>query len=178
MKRIWLTSDLHLNHSKDFIYKARGFNSIEEMNIAIIENYNSVVSDMDDVFILGDCIMGNINEGIELLDQLKGNKYLAYGNHDTNNKIKAYVDNDIFKNIQMGYRLKYKKMEFLLTHYPTLVANYDDPKPVYNLSGHTHQSDSSFSDIAHNYNVGVDCHQCYPIALDDIYQEIKENRKK
>ena len=29
---IYLTSDLHFNHSREFIYKPRGFNSVEEMN--------------------------------------------------------------------------------------------------------------------------------------------------
>ena len=37
MSKIFLTSDSHFNHNKDFIYERRGFNSIEEMNEKIIE---------------------------------------------------------------------------------------------------------------------------------------------
>ena len=37
MSNIWLISDTHLNHDREFIWKARGFSSVEEMNNAIIE---------------------------------------------------------------------------------------------------------------------------------------------
>ena len=32
MGKIFLTSDTHFNHNKDFVYAARGFKTIEEMN--------------------------------------------------------------------------------------------------------------------------------------------------
>ena len=31
---IWLCSDWHLNHNKEFIWKARGFESVAQMNEA------------------------------------------------------------------------------------------------------------------------------------------------
>ena len=34
---IWFTSDLHLGHDKDFIVKARGFETVEEMNAEIVK---------------------------------------------------------------------------------------------------------------------------------------------
>ena len=37
---IYLTSDLHLNHNRGFIYEPRGFHSVEEMNEAIIDLWN------------------------------------------------------------------------------------------------------------------------------------------
>ena len=37
---IWITSDLHLQHDKPFIYEARGFSSIQEHDEAIIKNWN------------------------------------------------------------------------------------------------------------------------------------------
>ena len=37
---IWFTSDLHFCHDKEFLYKPRGFNSIEEHDTAIIQNWN------------------------------------------------------------------------------------------------------------------------------------------
>ena len=55
---IFIVSDLHLGHSKDFIYRARGFESVEDMNEAIIRNWNEVVDEDDDVYILGDLVMG------------------------------------------------------------------------------------------------------------------------
>ena len=47
---IWFTSDLHLSHNKEFLYKPRGFSSVEEMNETIIENWNSLVSWDDEVW--------------------------------------------------------------------------------------------------------------------------------
>ena len=37
MSNIWLISDTHFNHNKDFIWSPRGFNSVWEMNEVIIE---------------------------------------------------------------------------------------------------------------------------------------------
>ena len=45
MSKIWLTSDLHFLHNKEFLYKPRGFDSVEEMNEAIIERHNVLVEE-------------------------------------------------------------------------------------------------------------------------------------
>ena len=37
---IYFSSDLHLNHDKDFIWRERGFSSVEEMNETIVDNFN------------------------------------------------------------------------------------------------------------------------------------------
>ena len=37
---IFLTSDMHFGHNREFIWKARGYSSIEEMNDTIINNWN------------------------------------------------------------------------------------------------------------------------------------------
>ena len=39
----YFTSDLHIGHDKDFIWKARGFNSIEEHDTQILKNWNSII---------------------------------------------------------------------------------------------------------------------------------------
>ena len=46
---IYFTSDLHLNHDRDFIYVPRGFNSVHEMNEAIIYNWNNNITEGDTV---------------------------------------------------------------------------------------------------------------------------------
>ena len=56
---IFVVSDLHLGHDKPFIYGARGFENVEDMNEAIIRNWNEVVDEEDDVCILGDLVMGS-----------------------------------------------------------------------------------------------------------------------
>lgn len=173
MSNIFITSDLHFNHDKDFIWKERGFSSVNEMNEAIVNNWNQTVSDDDIVYLLGDVAMGSdLQASLRLINKLKGKKYLAYGNHDTEARIKAFKTNHFFEDIQMGYRLKYKKHMFILTHYPTITANGDDLR-VINLYGHTHQKDNFFEDKSYMYHVGVDSYDCTPVLLETIVKEIK-----
>lgn len=170
---IFVASDWHLNHNKPFIYKARGFKNVQEHNEEIIKRHNSIVLPDDIVYILGDCSLGtNLEENIEYIKSINGKKYLAIGNHDTDAKIKAYKEANLFEDIQFAYRIRFKKYEYLMTHYPTLVSNGEDPKPVWNIHGHDHDF-TIFHDYGHNYDVCMEAHNCYPISLDQIHQEIK-----
>lgn len=172
--QIWFTSDTHFNHDKEFIWKDRGFNSVQEMNESIIEKWNSLVHPNDIVYHLGDVLMGKLNEeGLKLISCLNGRKFLAYGNHDTENKIKKYKELNLFEDIQMGYRIKYKKKSLILTHYPTLVANGDECR-VINLFGHTHQTKNRYENYVDMFHVGMDSHNCEPIKLEEIIEQIKE----
>jgi calcineurin-like phosphoesterase family protein len=177
---IFLSSDLHFFHDRDFIYKSRNFSSVDEMNKKIVENWNSLVQENDTVYILGDCVLGgkdfDSNLGLDLLRSLNGQKYLAIGNHDTDNKIKLYKENNIFQDIQFGYRLRYKKISYLLTHYPTICGNGESASRVWNLHGHTHSKDI-ISGIACCYNVALDAHNCFPVPIETINQDIKNFRR-
>ena len=51
---IWFTSDLHLCHDREFVYKSRGFQSVEDMNETLINNINDCVKEEDILYILGD----------------------------------------------------------------------------------------------------------------------------
>ena len=51
MRRIWVTSDLHIGHNKEFVYKERGFQSIEEHDSALLSNWNELVSPDDVVYV-------------------------------------------------------------------------------------------------------------------------------
>ena len=174
---IWLTSDLHLGHEKDFLWFPRGFSSWEEHAEKVVENFNSVVADDDIVYILGDCVLKHDDYGLEKLKLLKGHKYLAIGNHDSDARIERYRQSGIFEDIQYGYRIKYKKMSFWLQHYPAMMGNYKDKIPIVCLAGHTHSPDR-FQNMEHNcYNVALDAHKCFPVSIDDIIADIKEYRK-
>ena len=64
---IYFTSDLHLDHNKDFIYKERGFDNIGSHDIAILKNWNSVVTPDDIVYVLGDLMLGDNSAGMSIL---------------------------------------------------------------------------------------------------------------
>lgn len=176
MGNIYLTSDWHFNHDKDFIWKARGFESVQEMNETIIRNHNEIVTPEDTVYVLGDCMMGqDMAAGMAMIRRMNGVKYLAYGNHDTDARIKAYKEQMLFEDIQMGYRIKYKGKTILLTHYPTITANGEDTR-VLGLYGHTHQENNIFEERIYMYHVGVDSHNCKPVLIDDALAEIKKRK--
>lgn len=182
---IWLTSDLHLLHNKDFLYKPRGFDNILDHNKAIIENFNSVVKDDDDLYILGDVFLNSKEEGIELLKQIPGIKHIIIGNHDTDARLELFEKHRQeckICEVVFGTRLKYKKFHFLLSHYPTITSNLDDGKKVYetviNLYGHTHQQTNFYNNNFFMYHVGLDSHNMMPISLDTIIEEVKEKYKE
>lgn len=91
-KKIWFTSDTHFGwgHVKDFLWAPRGFNSIEEHDTAIIENWNSIVDPDDEVYHLGDVMLGDNEHGIKCLEQLNGRIHILIGNHDTDTRIQLY----------------------------------------------------------------------------------------
>lgn len=80
-ERFW-TSDLHLGHARICELAQRPFDSVEEMNEALIERWNAVVHPHDEVLILGDLVMGRFAETIQLVPRLNGRKSLLPGNHD------------------------------------------------------------------------------------------------
>ena len=55
---IWFSSDWHIGHDKDFLYIPRGFSSIEEHDKEVLKRCNEVVTEDDELWILGDLAMG------------------------------------------------------------------------------------------------------------------------
>ena len=83
MKNIWITSDWHFCHNKEFVYKARGFDTVQEMNEDIITQFNSMVGNDDEVYCLGDLMLVDNDEGLRCVSRLKGNLHIILGNHDS-----------------------------------------------------------------------------------------------
>ena len=85
---IYFTSDWHFNHDKDFIWLKRGYNSIEEMNEAIISNICSTLDEGDELWVLGDIIMGETNaNAAALLSRIPYSVHFLIGNHDSLKRI-------------------------------------------------------------------------------------------
>lgn len=192
---IFLTSDLHLGHDKDFIVQARGFKTVEEMNAEIIRRWNERVFPDDDVYVLGDLTLGDIEEGIRLIAKLNGYLHIMRGNHDTDKKVERYLELPNVVEVKYAEVLKYGKAVFWMSHYPTITANYDDDKPwvkhLVCLFGHTHQTDPFYyldkgdyyagqhaTPNPYMYNVGMDAHNCTPITIDEIIDDIRKKKEE
>ena len=174
MAKIWFTSDWHFGHDREFVWEVRGFDSIEEMNEAIIERHNSVVAPEDDVYVLGDLMLGDNNVGIECIKRLNGRLHIILGNHDTKTREQLYRELPNAEVLGYAAVVKIGKRSFYLSHYPTLTANFDDPHPTINLYGHTHQISKFYEDRPWMFHVGMDSHNCYPIEIETIRTLIKE----
>ncbi len=176
---IWFTSDLHFGHDREFIYNPRGFENVGDMNAAIVERYNSIVQDNDEVYILGDLVVGqNKPDSFELINQLKGKKIIIRGNHDSNARIKIYQDKLSIPVFDAKY-LKIDGYNLFLSHYPTLAGNCDGDKPLKArticLCGHYHTENRFTSMEGDNliYHVELDAHNCYPVSFDTIISDIE-----
>lgn len=181
---IYLTSDLHFNHNRNFIYEPRGFKTVSAMNEAIIERFNSTVDWNDDIYILGDLCLGGSDattaeHNQKMIELLNGNIHVILGNHDTPRRIEMYRQCKNILEVSYANILHYKKYHFYLSHYPTLTSNWDNDKSlkqrVINMCGHTHTKDP-FADWDKSpiYHIEVDAHDCYPCLLDDAIQEMNE----
>ena len=181
MGKIFVTSDLHFGHDREFVWKVRGFNSVMEMNEEYVKRWNRLVSNEDDVYVLGDLMLGDNNVGIHYLSQLNGNIHVVLGNHDTSTRQNIYVGMENIVEIQWAIMLNYKKYHFFMTHFPCMTGNLEKEslkQMTLNLYGHTHQRTNFYEDRPYMYHVGVDSHSGYPVLLDDIIQEMKDKVKE
>lgn len=172
---IYFTSDLHFCHAREFVYKPRGFDSVQDMNKMIVHNWNNVVNPDDDVYVLGDIMLNNDDEGLRLLKSLKGHIHIIIGNHDTDTRVEKYKE--CWNVVEVCYAtiIKHNGYRFYLSHYPTFTGVLEKPlkKNLLNLYGHTHQVTRFYEDIPFMYNVGVDSHDCIPVRIDDVIAEMK-----
>lgn len=180
---IYITSDWHFLHDKDFVYKPRGFQTCEEMNKTLIDNFNEIVQPNDDIYVLGDCLLGGasqLEKGLGLMSWLNGKLHLIRGNHCTDKRWAAYKELDNVVEIETAMYLKYGKYHFYLSHFPSLCSNYDDKGLKHctiNLCGHTHTT-NPFADMDKGliYHVEVDAHDNYPICIDKVIEDLKHYR--
>ena len=66
----YITSDQHFFHKNIIDYENRPYSSVEEMNEDLITKWNSVVSNEDTVFCLGDFALSNKDNIIEIGNRL------------------------------------------------------------------------------------------------------------
>lgn len=182
--KLFFTSDTHFNHFKIAKYCNRPFASREEMNKALIDNWNKVVPKDGIVIHCGDFMLNhslkNEKDYDKIANKLNGTIYLVRGNHDIIRLRENYqTENHIvwvgdILNIQIG------DQKIVASHYPLLCFPYQ-----YNVFGHVHTledgkvhgPDSPFSDFLRiceyrQYDVGVDQNGYKPVAWKEIAKKI------
>ena len=80
-QRVWMTADLHLGHANIIGFCDRPFHSVGVMNAALLAQLSKVGPE-EILVIVGDVLMGEYEQSIELVRQIPGRKILVVGNHD------------------------------------------------------------------------------------------------
>lgn len=178
---VFFTSDLHFGHRNILEFCKRPFNSVEEMDEALIENWNSVVKPNDLVFNLGDFAFAPRWRWYEILGRLNGVHTLILGNHDIT---RWPGDNvmELFHRVEQQMILKIGERYVYLNHYPFLCygGSYRSPEQaVWNLHGHVHSSPNPTERrgkdeerlsyrFPYQYDVGVDNNNYTPVSWEQV----------
>lgn len=178
----FICGDLHLGHRgiTKFLRpdgsKERPWDDVEEMNEALIANWNSVVRPKDTVIVLGDFVINR--SALPLAARLNGTKELVMGNHDTMRAEEYLV---YFKKLH-GVKVF---DDCVMSHIPLHPASVV-PRYKMNVHGHTHSN--IVYETTHNYNFNGDIfeqesgvHVCVsmeqinytPISWEDLKSKIK-----
>ncbi len=160
---VYFTADTHFSDENIILYENRPFENAVKMDKELILKWNGIVSNNDTVYILGD--FGAQGSESLLLSQLKGEKYLVKGNHDSNTN--AYYREAGFKEV---YDFPIITREFwILSHEPLYV---NENMPYANIFGHVHNSPLYKTYSRHHYCVSVERTNYAPISFDEIISKI------
>lgn len=157
-------SDPHFNHKNIIEYAERPFETVEEMNEALILKFNKVVMPTDTVFILGDFGFGTKEEITDIVSQLHGYKVLIMGNHDEKKPRTWWLEAG-FDEVSKNPILIWGK--FILSHRPLGVI---EGMPYVNIHGHIHQN---VEPTKMHFNVSVEQTGYKPVNLREIEKEVK-----
>jgi calcineurin-like phosphoesterase family protein len=159
MRDIWVISDTHFRHANILkfankngeLIRGQLFDSIDQHDEYMIEQWNRCVKPGDIVYHLGDVVMGGV-EGEEWFKtnwpRLNGSKRLIVGNHDD---VKFLSCGGFFKKVSM-WRM-FPEFGLLLTHVPVHQKSAmmwgsketglrDKPIQLLNVHGHIHENPS------------------------------------
>lgn len=171
--KVWFTSDLHFWHKNICKYCNRPYETIEEMNEAIITNWNSVVQEDDIVFVLGDLGFCGIEKLRHLMSQLKGKIFLIQGNHDSDKIVnKLYEEGlieDYFKILEVTIinDEECPNQQLTLCHFP-MIDWYNKEKGAWMIHGHQHQLPETPGCSVMHWDVGVDKNGMTPINFEQL----------
>ena len=190
-QQLFFTSDTHYNHKNicrgvtDWrledrsvpVSQTRDFRDLDEMNVTIVNNINSVVGQDDILIHLGDWSFGGFDSIKEFRDRIVcKNIYLLYGNHDhhiENNregiqgiftKTSQYQMLTVEVENKMAAKSKY---EFVLMHYP-ICSWHNMNKGRFHLFGHVHLPPHQKVMAGRAMDVGMDGNNMELYSLMDI----------
>lgn len=163
----YVYGDPHFYHKQIITYCKRPFTSVEKMNRTLINNYNQIVKKDDIVYILGDLMIENDPQRMQVIaSKLNGQKCLILGNHD---KIKVwdYV-NAGFASVHTALRIR---ENVYLSHDPAVKVALPDEAIL--IHSHIHTLWKVIKDKK-LINGGVDMWGFKPVLVDECLKLLEE----
>lgn len=171
--KVWFTSDLHFWHKNICKYCDRPYNTIEEMNQSIIDNWNSVVKDDDIVYLLGDMGFCGIEKLRFLISQLKGHIRLVQGNHDSDKVVNRLIEEGLIEGVATLCYItitgdeECPDQDLTLCHFP-MIDWANKEKGAWMIHGHQHQLPNTPSCSYAHWDVGLDKNNMMPISFEQL----------
>jgi calcineurin-like phosphoesterase family protein len=157
---IFFTSDLHFDHDAVRSHAKRPYGSLEEMNEALIQNWNAKVKGSAQVYVLGDFAW---RRPAFFADRLMGTISLIRGNHDSDTITKL---SKIFDTVAEMRRIEIDNKIITLCHY-SMRTWYKSHHNSWHLFGHSH---GRLQPHGKSFDVGVDTELANysPIHFDEV----------
>lgn len=153
MSNIWFTSDTHFAHNRvqEFCPDTRPQGTLEEHDELMIYNWNQCVQPGDRIYHLGDLSFGSLAQTETLLQRLKGDIHLIYGNHDEALRGPRFAR--FFKSRQDYKEVRIGTQKVCMFHFP-IHEWHQCHRGSYHLFGHVH---GSYGEVrGRSLNVGID----------------------
>jgi calcineurin-like phosphoesterase family protein len=156
---LFFTADTHFGDHRTINIHRRPFASVSEMDEALVQAWNAVVGENDEVWHLGD-VARRASDVPALLTLLNGTKHLVRGNNDA----VATGEADGWASVQDYAELIVDGHLLVLCHYPFRSWN-SQHRRARNLHGHSH---GKLKPLPGQHDVGVDAQGYRPVTLADL----------
>lgn len=149
----------------DGVTKLRPWDSVEEMDEAMVENWNDRVRPNDKVYHLGDVVINR--KSLSILSRLNGDKVLIRGNHDI-------FRDDEYRKYFRELRAYHVMNGMILSHIPIHTESLG--RFGVNIHGHLHANRVMIDDHidVRYHSVCVEQTDFAPILFEDVIKRIKE----
>lgn len=170
----YFISDTHLGHEAVIKCAARPFDSVYDVDEAIIARWNARVNNGDTVYIVGD-LCWETSDAPRYLSRLNGKKILITGNHDEK-WLRRTDGAKYFEHVAAYSETEIDRVKITLCHYPMLEwrnsRKRGSKKLGYLIHGHMHRRADEFFKpmlmLPHALNAGADLNDFTPVTFDEF----------
>ena len=168
-------SDLHFGHRAAIVFDHRPFADVEEMDNAMIYLWNDKVTKNDQVYILGDFAFRNEKPYSWYLKQLKGQKHLVVGNHDSR-LLKDSEAMSYFVSVDRYLEVTDNQQHIILCHFP--IAEWNGmTHGSWHIYGHIHNNTEGAFQYMKKFDRAVNAAACINNYMPVSFMELIENNR-